>query len=259
MSAYRYFELTSDELRERIKSSDFVILPVGSIEQHSYHLPVGTDILIAEKLAEAIVKEAPKHGLSVLLMPPIYYGFSEEHIEFPGTISIKPDVFIDYVYNVCASLAKNGAKRIFIVNGHGGNLSALDIVSRRIGTDFGIFVFIFFPMIKEAGKLLESEMGGIGHAGEVETSLMLYLYPGLVRKERMKKFLPKQLDSIGTDGRKRTTVRFGWFRLKETLTDYGVIGDPTKATKEKGEKIFQMIVDTAIKSLIELKTLKNLK
>ena len=75
----------------------------------------------------------------------------------------------------------------------------------------------------------------------------------------MKKFLPKQLDSIGTDGRKRTTVRFGWFRLKETLTDYGVIGDPTKATKEKGEKIFQMIVDTAIKSLIELKTLKNLK
>lgn len=256
---FYHYEITSEEAKELICTVDFIVLPVGSIEQHSRHLPLGTDIIIAENVAKEVMIRAKDEKISLLVMPPVYYGYSDEHKEFPGTISIRGSVLIDYLYDICASLARQGAKRIFIINGHGGNMGVLDIVSKRIGTDFGIFVFYSSPYTSEMDKVLESDIGGIGHAGEFETSVMLHIRPDLVRANKMIKEIPKQLESVGTDPRKSNEVNFNWFRLKSIMTESGVVGDPTKSNSDKGRRLIDMMANRIVRIMKELKKITTLK
>jgi len=257
--SYEYLKLTSEESKDILENIDFAILVIGSVEQHSKNLPLGTTIMLPKQIAKRVLEKARENGISTVLLPPIYYGYSDEHTEFPGTISIRSEILVGYLYDICASLAKNKVKRIFIINGHGGNLGVLDIVSRKIGTDFGIFVFYLYPYIKEVSEILTSEIGGIGHAGELETSLFLYLYPELVRRDKMTKEIPKQLNNLGTDSRTPKSVHFGWFKLNSMMTESGTVGDPLSGTPEKGKMLLETVVNQIVNALKELKEINNLK
>ena len=224
------------ELGSKIGDVKAVLLPVGSIEQHGPHLPLKTDSLSAYTIALDVAKE---FSGEILVLPPIYYGVSEHHMDFVGTITISSDVLIDLVCNIARSVMRHGIKKLVIINGHGGNISALEIAVRRIA-DEGMDVILINPweLITDViEKTLESKIWG--HACEFETSVILAIDESVVRKEKIPKneikSAGKYLDLWG-----KTHVRWAW-RTKY-FSDYGVLGFPEKASKDKGRILYQEMV-----------------
>ena len=242
-----YYDLTWPEVKEAAEKGKIPLVPVGSTEQHGPHLPLITDIFLAYTIC---VKAAEKDPEDLLVMPPICYGYSEHHMDFPGTISIRGDHLMDYVYDVCKSLSYHCFKRIIIANGHGGNTPFLDVVMRKL-TNETSSIYAMFPwwnlVLKEASKLRESEFpGGMAHSGELETSMMLYLKPESVHFDRAVKDIGFQKSQfIWFDLMRKSPVRFSerFSRISKT----GTIGDPTVATAEKGHRI----LDAAVKNLVK--------
>ncbi|HYJ13293.1 MAG TPA: creatininase family protein, partial [Thermomicrobiales bacterium] len=115
---YRYNRLTWAEMNDAIATEQVVILPTGSTEQHGRHMPLDVDVFLAESVCLEVGRRAADR---VLVLPPISYGLNKHHIDFPGTIHIEPQVFIDYCVNVTKSVAYHGFKKILLVNGHGSN------------------------------------------------------------------------------------------------------------------------------------------
>lgn len=252
---YHYDDHTWPELKERVDDQPVVLLPVGSVEDHGHHLPLKTDnfftTTLCERVAERIAEE-------VLVMPLIPYGFNYHHsADFPGTIHVEGQPFIEYVLGVTKSVAYHGFEKILIVDGHGSNMPFLDIVARRtvMETDAVCGAFIYMHLIKDLlTELRETEMkeGGMAHAGEFETSLYLYLDKGTVQKEKMK----RDMDLPDSD--------FTWIDLESggpvklmdwwsTFSETGVLGDPTVASSEKGEKWFEALLDQMVKLVREFK------
>jgi len=190
--------------------TDRVIIPVGSIEQHGPHLPLGTDTLIAEAVSKKISEKT-----NAVVAPTISIGISDEHMDFRGTMTLSKETFKSVIKDICKSLAQHGFKEKYIINGHGGNRKALrELVSEEKNVHF-------LDIINKIEKY--------DHAGEIETSLMLYLYPEKVRVKKITEFkyeFPKKR---------------GWRMIEHSKS--GVLGDANKATKEKGEKYFEQIIE----------------
>ena len=235
---YRYNRLTWDEMNEAIAMQKVVILPTGSTEQHGRHLPLDTDLFLAESVCLEAGKRAPD---SVLVLPPIGYGLNLHHIDFPGTIHIEPEVYIAFCTNITKSLAYHGFRKILIVNGHGSNTPLNDLVARKtvLETDSLCAAVNYFALGMDA----IAEMGGapfIAHADEFETSLYLYLAPERVRLERAVAGSDVMGTYVSSDSTANYPVRFNdiWGRW----TSSGVHGDPTTATADKGQVIFEAVV-----------------
>lgn len=212
-----------------------VILPIGSTEQHGPHLPLGTDSLIAQRLSEALAAE-----LKTDLLPVIKYGVSFEHADFPGTISIQPETLLKKVREICQSL-NNHYQRVIIINTHGGNTATLrNLKDKKI-----IFIDLFDLLKEILTDMRDTEIGGVCHACEIETSLMLYLEPNLVRREEITDEIVKYVPQLDPQSEKQITDK--WKTIDYSHS--GVIGDPRKATPEKGEKIFKTLIQQIIKSL----------
>jgi len=235
-------DLTWDEVKESLGKIKAVILPIGSCEQHSLHLPLGMDTYSSLVLSEKIAKELKG---AVYVLPPIWYGVSPHHMNFSGTITISPETLISITVEIAKSLKRHGLKRLIIINGHGGNVAALSIALRKIREEVGIDAVLVNPweligdVIKE---LLESKVWG--HACEFETSVAMVEIPDKVRIEKIKK--PKIKEP-------RVTYFAIWEQVKaiipwntDEFTDTGSIGDPTKATREKGEKLFNAIYERTL-------------
>lgn len=216
-----------------------VILPIGSTEQHGPHLPLGTDSYIVGRLSETLAAE-----LKMDLFPVLNYGVSFEHKEFPGTISIQPETLVKTVREICENLLEKYT-RVIIINGHGGNTTIL----RSLKSGKTVFIDLFEFLKKILSDVRETELGGVAHACEVETSLMLYLEPNLVRKEKINDEIVKYVPLLDPQSEQRPPN--GWKTIN--LSKWGVIGDPRKATKEKGEKIFKILVQKIADSLRVLK------
>lgn len=248
-----YHELSWPEIKEAVREGKIPILPVGSVEQHGPHLPLMTDAFTAFSIC---VKAAEICG-DLLVMPPIYYGCSAHHMDFPGTISIEVLNFINYVYNVCKSLTVHGFNRIIIFNGHGGNVAPLQIVARRVYEETGsLCALISWWNLaeKDISELRESEFpGGMSHSCELETSVMLSLKPEYVRMDRAVKDInfPKS-NFIWLDIMKRSPVYLS--EDFSTFSKTGIVGDPTLATAEKGNKILNAVIQNLVKFVSEFKT-----
>ncbi|MBN1298400.1 MAG: creatininase family protein [Actinobacteria bacterium] len=242
-------EMRSPEIGKFIQDEGMVIVPIGACEVHSRHLPVITDTRMAYSAAmDAAKKMEGKIPLSVL--PAVWFGYSVFMLKnWPGTITIRPKVLIDLMYNICQSLIDMGINKILIVNGHGNNPGVLDVVVRSIGDDFKIFpgiTNIFDCWDREYVKAhRKSKPGGIGHACEIETSVMLYLNEELVDMsladdtDIMKSDLNTCPIDWGT-GKKKKLYLSTWYLENST---YGGAGDPTFATREFGKTIHEMTVD----------------
>jgi creatinine amidohydrolase len=228
--------LTWPEVNDAIEAEKVVLLPTGSTEQHGPHLPLDTDLFLCESVCREFARRAPD---KVIVLPGIPYGLNLHHIDFPGTIHIQPQHFIDFCLDVTKSVAYHGFKRIAVINGHGSNMPLVDLIARRtvLETPSLCCAFGYYHMGREeTEKFLES--GTYAHADEWETSLYLHFARERVQ---MDKAVPGQ-DRIGRTmtSDSTTSVRFNdyWGRWTKT----GVHGDPTKATAAKGQRILEVIL-----------------
>ena len=177
---YEFARLRSPIIGEVMKEKPLVILPVGQIEEHGPHLPVNCDCLIGEKVAEAVARRLGQ-DLSVLLMPPVSYGYSGKIMKhWPGTMQVSMDTVQRYVYEICASLADMGVDKLAIINSHGHHTALCEMVARKLADEKGVAPAVLMPLYLASEKVKSILKGGPGascHAGEMETAVMLYLDP----------------------------------------------------------------------------------
>jgi creatinine amidohydrolase/Fe(II)-dependent formamide hydrolase-like protein/7-cyano-7-deazaguanine synthase in queuosine biosynthesis len=241
-------ELTWPEAEDRIKKVDIALLPVGAIEQHGPHLPLDNDAFDADYLARRVAEACSDPKPFVL--PLISYGVSYLHDDFPGTISITNDSLSRLVYEIGVCLARNGIRKIVIINGHGGNQSALNYAAQMINRDTRIFVCVDTGETSDVDVYDLVETPNDVHAGEIETSTTLVTRPHLVRMKDAKPFIP-QFSSRYLNFTSQRGVP--WHAYTEKISPTGVMGDPTKATEDKGKKIWQVMVAHLVALVEDLK------
>lgn len=231
-----------------------VVIPLGSCEQHGHHLPVFVDTIQVTAVAERVEEIL---GESVLMVPPIWLGTSHHHKDFPGTISLKPSLYSEVIMSVADSIMRAGFRRLFFLNGHGGNeIPACHALTEMVAErdDADEVYLTFGTWWKVAVESLHPEKHGletprITHACEIETSFMLYLRPDLVHTDRIKEG-NLVLDSpwFNSDYGGRVEV----FRRFHRLTPPGNMGKPTVATAEKGQSMLNAVATDVVAYLKEL-------
>jgi len=231
-------EMWRHEFLEALEDDPVVILPTGSVEQHGPHCPVDVDIsgpfYMAVQTAER-VEEFP-----VVVAPPVWSGFAHYNKGFPGTISLRMETYLNLVGDICRSISDNGFRRIVILNGHGGNNAPNHVVRDTLAEE-NIFVVAFSwwkAVEKEMHEWSEADGGSVGHGGEWETSLQLYLRGHMVSAEHMNAdvfpnpFSPELRHFADFSERRR-----------DTRDATGTMGNALVASREKGERIFSLAVD----------------
>lgn len=226
---------TWENASEVCTRSPVALVPVGSVENHGPHLPLGTDLMTAEHIA----REALSNGRFVLL-PPIPIGLSAEHRQFPGTLWVQRETLARYVEEVLRSLASHGVRRAVLVNGHGGNSGALEDVCRTLREE-RIFAFVFSWWQAIGGLVREICVGSPDHAGDMETSVVLHMDASLVRRARI-----SNAEDAGSPswGRRENGVSVAFDAADFTRS--GATGRPSKATKEKGERLLGAAVSELV-------------
>jgi creatinine amidohydrolase len=255
---YWLHEMTWEEAQEAFKRTDVVLLPIGSTEQHGTHLPLGTDIFIPLGVVDEVASRT-----GAIIAPLIPYGVCPHHMVKPGTVTISSETLINLLVEVCESLHHWGAKNILIINGH--NIAqnpeveiAIQKFQMRVGARARAFLVDQYAIMCETfDQIRETPYpGGTYHAAEEETSYMLHFRPDLVHMDRahdVRAKSPSRL--IVMDG----FVRGEWIGYKMTkewwgqLTPYGNIGDATKGTREKGEKMARKFIDNLVEFIDDLK------
>lgn len=233
----KWWELTWPDFEKVDKT--VAVLPVGVVEAHGPHLPLGTDALMALYVAEKAAEEA-----GVLLMPPIWYGYTYVLDKFPGTISISQETLYKLYRDVFAEAARNGVRYLVVVNGHGGNTDVLKMAARDVtkATDLTIILVNWWvDLAKDARRrVLETPEG---HAAEDETSEVMAAYPHLVK-------------AVPTDADEWTEAKYAIYGRDVYAQSYvkAVQGYPSKASREKGEAILAAAIEELKTLLLDLKT-----
>ena len=241
----RYFPyLTWTEIQQmQDKTNTVIIQPIGAIEQHGPHLPLAVDSTISlGVLGKALSKLPPK--IPAYSLPCLYYGKSNEHDGFPGTISLSATTLLSVIREMADSIYQAGFRKLVLMNSHGGQPQIMEIAARDIHQqypDFAVFPMFTWRVPNMAAELISQEELEYGiHAGDAETSIMLSLLPEQVKMERAVKEYPSGLpqDSLlSMEGK----LPFAW--LTRELTKTGVMGNATVATKEKGDLLLESVSD----------------
>ncbi|MFC4451291.1 creatininase family protein [Halorussus aquaticus] len=222
-----------------------VVVPVGSIEQHGHHLPVATDTLLADAVAHRGAERAGD-DVPVLVTPPVWSGFSPHHTSLGGTLTLELEDLLAVLEDVADSALENGFDGVCFVNGHGGNASVIDNVVSTVGKshpDAEVTGLTYFQLAEPfIDEIRESDVGGMAHGGEFETSLVLHLHPDLVT---MAEADAEYLDEPYERGTQDLLVggALSTYREFEEYSASGAIGDPSLASAEKGEELFDRLGD----------------
>jgi creatinine amidohydrolase len=248
--ARRYSDLSTVEAARVGEGDPIAVIPAGAIEPHGPHLPLATDLIVAEEVASRAVAAAAagvggESGVDAWLMPALGYTKSDEHSSFPGAMWITADTLLSQVRELGSALRASGFGRVLFVNCHGGNSALLEVALRELRRRSGLRSFLY------AGRAVPgpTELGMGIHAGWAETSMMLHLRPELVDMTAAQARVPAALAGcrhIGFTG----PVKFGW--LADDLSDTGVIGDPTAADADTGARLVADHVDTVVGALAEI-------
>ncbi|MEJ2587431.1 MAG: creatininase family protein [Deltaproteobacteria bacterium] len=243
-------EFTWPEAKKRFRTVDVALLPVGAIEQHGPHLPLDADAFDAEyltrKVAEACTPPRP------IVLPLISYGVSYHHEDFAGTISINPETLSQLVYDIGMSAVRHGITKLVIINGHGGNSPALHFAAQMINRDARIFTCVDTGETSDPDIYAMAETPNDVHSGEIETSTTLATRPHLVRLPEAQEFIPR-FSSRYLDFSSKRSV--GWYALTSKISPSGVMGDPTKGSREKGERMWDVMIHHLVEFVEELKRL----
>ena len=200
-------------------------------------------------------KSLSGHEPPILVLPTLSYGHSPHHMAFKGTITLRSETFLAVVADVVESVLTHGARRVVMLNGHGGNVSALDVVASRLGQAWRgrariAAVTYFHLAAPRAAEFRQSSPGGMGHACEFETSLQLVLHPELVDMAAAVTCYP-ELPST-----RQSTDLFGTSLVRayhdfRDLSPSGVLGDPSLASQAKGERILGVCVQELAAFLLD--------
>jgi creatinine amidohydrolase/Fe(II)-dependent formamide hydrolase-like protein len=247
---YLWGELTWPDAQERFQQVDIALLPVGAIEQHGPHLPLDTDAFDADYLALRVAEACsdPKP----LVLPNIPYGVSYHHDEFKGTVSISNDTLAKLVYDIGMSISHNGIKKLVIINAHGGNSPALNYAAQMINRDAHIFVCVDTGETSDVDIYAQVETPNDVHAGEIETSTSLAVRPNLVKMDQVRREVP-EFSSRYLDFTSKRGV--SWYAYTQKISQSGVMGDPTKASAEKGKKVWEIMITHLVGLVEDLKSM----
>jgi creatinine amidohydrolase len=246
MAEARLEHLRRPEMMER--EFEVAVLPIGSTEPHAQHLVYGADTFQVEEFAELLVEEANRRGAKCLLLPTMPFSCNENVQQCPWAMSLRPRTLIDFVTDVVRSVERQGVRKVVVLNGHGGNTSVLQAALRELfpRTEGFTAVAEWFAAASDVEeKVMETKERG--HACEMETSTMLHLHPEGVAMEAA---VPTRIRKTIFSERRGLYFVNPW----HVFTVNTGIGDPTKATAEKGRQIVEAAVDrlaTALKELSE--------
>ena len=268
MTEFRLGRLTWPELKDTIDKVDAILVPVGATEQHARHMPLDNDYSTSVATCERVAIKAQEAGLNVLVSPPVTFGASWYHMDFPGTITLSQTTFMSIIKEICISLNKHGFRNIIFFNSHGGNTQALTLAmtelyeKTRIRTYLCQWFDLCAKTLKERGiktPLLHSE--------EAETSLAFALGQRVVTQELKRETFSRKetLDKKGMPTSKHVNydkINPGSGVLTPIdyiidISDSGVVGDATLASKETGEAMLKEIVTIVLELIKDLNRLNH--
>jgi creatinine amidohydrolase len=242
-------EMTREQIRA-LAPETTVVLPTAATEQHGPHLPIMTDSLCCETVALRAAEQAG-HEVPITVAPLLPYGSSHHHFAFPGVVSLSSAVFTQAVYELCESFTRSGFRRIFILNGHGGNDEAIRVVTRDIAraTDATIGAASYWTVARES----LTRIGGVdavgplpGHAGGFETSCVMALRPELIDQANWPTAVEgSPLDEGPVLGTRAYVQRHG--RWKEAN---GYSDDAARAAPDAGRRFLALIVSDVAETLV---------
>ena len=239
------------------QDGSILVVPVGALEQHGHHLPTGTDTILVDAVATAGAERVANTGgqragervaddIPVLTTPPLWLGHSPHHLPFGGTVSAEFDTLSDTLSQIADSALGDAFDTVLFLNGHGGNRPLIAAVTQRVGAeqpDTEILGLTYFELGEYfLDDVRESELGGMAHGGELESSMMLYLHPELVDEERM------AATEWETEYEQAPSDLLGSGPLNVTLdvaewSESGAMGDVSAVSAAKGEAMFEGFVD----------------
>lgn len=261
-------DLTYPDVQAYLERSDLILIPMASTEQHGPHLPLCTDTVTAYEVSKRAAEQA-----GVLYTPTVWTGYSPQHMRGPGqgmgTITVRAETLLNLLYDIARSLIHHGFNKLIFVNGHGSNVKVIDPVLRRIRYDTGALVAFYKPyaerymgLIKDLMENPPEETPG-WHSSELETSQMLAHNAKLVRMERARPtetHIPRWLPASFTKADGAPDVQFRGYQYfqfpmdHDEFTDTGVIGNPMRATAEKGEEALRRYAEHLVGAIAELST-----
>jgi creatinine amidohydrolase len=228
---------------EGLADATAAVLPVAATEQHGPHLPLSVDTTLIEGVVAAALPHLPA-ALRVLFLPTQAVGFSPEHTAFPGTLSFSAETLLRIWTEIGEAVARTGIRRLLLLNGHGGQVGAMDLVARDLRARCGLLVYstswFALPLPPEVEQQFPPHEHRFGiHAGDVETSMMLHLRPELVHMDAARDFPSTSADRAARypilgNGR---SAKFAW-----QMQDYnpqGAAGNAAAATADKGAALVQ--------------------
>ncbi len=236
-----------EDLRRAVPDS-LLVLPVGATEQHGPHLPVGTDWLAVNHIAHAAAEQAAAE-IPVLVAPALPFGVSAHHVPFGGTLSLSTETYYRVVYELLDSLIVGGARRLFILNGHGGNHELVQLAARDLALKYPASVAaasywtVAWDALVAAGAIEEGRLPG--HAGAFETGLVLALWPELVAAARPHRDTFAPSDPRGFAAPYRVEHTGSWTRID------GYTDSPDRARAEQGQRYLDAIVPAVARAYVD--------
>ena len=228
-------EMNAVQVRKSISKKTIAILVFGACENHGDHMPFGSDFIIPMELAKRVARRSQ----NVMVLPAMPYGVSLHHIEFQMTISLEPSTVVKVIEDLFKSLVKNGISRILVINGHDGNIPAVELAARTTKDRYPEVIIAcleaWWVLVGEITNGLFQVWNGLGHGGEAETSVMLGVRPDLVDMNNAPKEIIPNLPN---------DIRI-YFNFNE-LTNTGATGAPMKATIQKGESALNALEDVLL-------------
>jgi creatinine amidohydrolase len=230
----KFSEMTWPEVRQIDRNRTLVLAPIAACEQHSRHLPTFTDSILCGAVADRVEANLPDR---VLLVPLQWLGASDHHLPFGATLSATLDTHITMLCEILTALLDDGFPRVMILNGHGGNIDTLHVALRRLQPRYQRSLLTgasYWELAeREIADLCDGPRKSVGHACEVETSMVMHLRPDLVRTKEIADDVETVPDALR-----------GLFVAKDMhqRTDHGAVGYPERATADKGAKILNAIV-----------------